>query len=385
MSDYPIFEFSKKDIAKAGDRLRAHILWDDYGHDVLETFAIANSWRNSHVLPMKSIRQSVGQRMRHLGLEGDCVSRAKRMVSIRDKLRRHPGKLNQMQDLGGCRAILTDIAGVQSLVANCLEEMPHAVHHHKDYVNKPKQDGYRSHHIIFEFNGEASRSGYDGRRIELQIRTRLQHSWATAVEVVGQSRQESLKSGSGNSDWLKFFKLVSDEFTFLEKCDLDRVASNRKERRKEIRDLNQRLGALGVLENHRSMTRYLSHYVQANRSRVYLIRYDNANHTVAIEGYWDATVAAEALRIEERLIEESGAAHNSAVLVDAKEAKSILDAFPNYFGDVSLFTKQLKEICKIDGTDYVLPSQPLAAKKPHENPDLSWFKQRHRKWFDQKR
>ena len=94
------------DVARAGQRLKDVIPWDDYDDEVRRVFSVANSWRDSHVLPMKSIRLSIAHRMRHLKLSGDVVARAKRMSSIRGKLRRHPGKLDQMQDLGGCRAIM---------------------------------------------------------------------------------------------------------------------------------------------------------------------------------------------------------------------------------------------------------------------------------------
>ncbi|MFC3072773.1 hypothetical protein ACFOHH_06655, partial [Shinella pollutisoli] len=64
-----------------------------------------------------------------------------------------------------------------------------------------------------------------------------------------------------------------------------------------------------------------------------------------------------------------------------KEAASIVSAFPNYFGDVSLFLGRLKAICgKAGSAEYVLPKQETAPSRPQEVPDLSWFKQRHRRW-----
>ncbi|MGJ7040865.1 hypothetical protein J2Y63_004133 [Shinella sp. BE166] len=382
MSSYPVYEYSMHDVARAGQRLKDVIPWDDYDDEVRRVFSVANSWRDSHVLPMKSIRLSIAHRMRHLKLSGDVVARAKRMSSIRGKLRRHPGKLDQMQDLGGCRAIMDDINGVNALVAEC-QRVPHEVRNHKNYVDKAKPDGYRSHHVIFRFDGEADRAAYRGRRVELQIRTKLQHSWATAVEVVGQTRLEELKSGKGSAEWLRFFRLMSDEFSFEEGCELDRVASGRRQRLDEIRDCNNILRATDVLENHRSTTRYIASYILSGDARVFLIRYDNVHHTVSVEGYSDPSVGALALQHEEMAMEESGLAENSAVLVDAKEAASIVSAFPNYFGDVSLFLGKLKAICgKARDIEYQLPKQETVAPKPYEVPDLSWFKQRHRRWTE---
>lgn len=50
----------------------------------------------------------------------------------------------------------------------------------------PKMDGYRGIHDVYEYD---VRSDYgvmwNGLLIEIQYRTLLQHSWATAVEVAG--------------------------------------------------------------------------------------------------------------------------------------------------------------------------------------------------------
>jgi hypothetical protein len=190
-----------------------------------------------------------------------------------------------------------------------------------------------------------------------------------------------LKSGKGSAEWLRFFRLMSDEFSFQEGCELDRVASDRRQRLEEIRECNNALHAMDVLENHRTTTRYIASYILSGDARVFLIRYDNINHTVSVEGYSDPSVGALALQHEEMSMEEAKLTENSAVLVDAKEAASIVSAFPNYFGDVSLFLGRLKAICgKAGSAEYVLPKQETAPSRPQEVPDLSWFKQRHRRW-----
>ncbi|TON38231.1 (p)ppGpp synthetase, partial [Vibrio parahaemolyticus] len=44
----------------------------------------------------------------------------------------------------------------------------------------------------------------------------IQHSWATAVEIVDLFTNQSLKSNDGKKEWLEFFKLVSNEFSKIE-------------------------------------------------------------------------------------------------------------------------------------------------------------------------
>lgn len=89
MIRYPRLEFPMNAVRRAGMRLAHAIPWSEEDRDsILETFAIAHSWRDSHVYPMRSVRQSVTARMKKAGIEGFTAARAKRMTSIRKKLMR---------------------------------------------------------------------------------------------------------------------------------------------------------------------------------------------------------------------------------------------------------------------------------------------------------
>ncbi|MFW2058189.1 (p)ppGpp synthetase, partial [Acinetobacter haemolyticus] len=83
-----------------------------------------------------------------------------------------------------------------------------------DYIESPKNDGDRSIHQVFTYKSR-DHSGLDGLKIELQIRTALQHSWATAVETLGVIENASIKSGFGSDDIKKFIKLSSALFSFM--------------------------------------------------------------------------------------------------------------------------------------------------------------------------
>ncbi len=222
MSKYPHLSFSMNEVRRAGELLKGHLSFDSESDlsraDVLETFKIANSWRDSHVYPMRSVRLSIQHRMRALQMGGLTASRPKRMHSIRRKLSSGTMKLDQMNDLGGCRAIMDDIQGVRALLASIQADFPHTVRRQYPYIDEPKLDGYRSHHAVFEFCGKGRSAPFDGRRVELQIRTRLQHSWATAVEALSLYRGEDYKHGKGDPDWLRLFQLVAAEFAYTEGC-----------------------------------------------------------------------------------------------------------------------------------------------------------------------
>jgi hypothetical protein len=57
---------------------------------------------------------------------------------------------------------------------------------------------------------------YNGLKVEIQIRTTLQHVWATAVETVGTFIQQALKSSQGEAEWLRFFALMATHMALRE-------------------------------------------------------------------------------------------------------------------------------------------------------------------------
>ncbi|OJV05440.1 MAG: hypothetical protein BGO20_10430 [Bosea sp. 67-29] len=62
------------------------------------------------------------------------------------------------------------------------------------------------------------------------------------------------------------------------------------------------------------------------------------------------------------------------VLVEVDKVKNLKEAYPNYFGDVHLFRRQLRRIGKAkDSDEFQLMPQEIVPPRPREAPDLSWF------------
>jgi (p)ppGpp synthase/HD superfamily hydrolase len=178
VSDFPSFDYSMKDVLRAGEALAGKMLWtDDTGPRIREVFSIASNWRDSHAYPMRKVRNLVHQKVRRLKLPGgNTVARLKHMPSIRRKLRDQPWKLNQIQDLAGCRAILPNIEGVNELIESLHRHPAYTAYREYPYISTPKSDGYRCHHLVLSFKGTGEEEVFNGRRVEIQVRTRLQHS-----------------------------------------------------------------------------------------------------------------------------------------------------------------------------------------------------------------
>ena len=344
---------------------------------IWEAFRIANNWRDLHAYPMQSVRGSVLTYMGRCGVEGITAARLKRMQAIRRKLRRISLNLNQLQDLGGCRVILPTFADVRSLVGILKDQIRHEVWAEDNYIEQPKTDGYRSHHLKLKFVGRGAAQIYNGRRIELQVRTRLQHSWATTVEAVGLFRREELKNHHGSDDWLRLFTLMSAEFAEVEHCQLPPGISDKFARREEIWRLEKTLDAVNVLES-------LSHGVRGTdiplgagyRPRDFLIRYDHASRVVYVEPQNQPLTATESYDDAEAADNRNDRATQNVVLVEVDKIENLKKAYPNYFGDVEQFKDTLRDITLgIGAREYTSPpKQPPPPRWPVQVVDPAWLR-----------
>lgn len=382
MTEYPRAGYSLDEVRRAGELIAGDLRWSTETADTIrEAFHVANNWRDAHAYPMRSVRYSMMWFMRHHNIEGLTAARLKRMQAIRRKLTRLQYALCELQDLGGCRVIVPSIIDVRSLVQMVRERTRHGVRDESDYLKRPKKDGYRSHHLMLNFRGRGPSAVHDNRRIELQIRTRLQHSWATAVEAVGLFRGEDLKGNKGSVQWLRLFKLMSAEFAAAEGCREPPGVPDQLSRIGEIKELDNLLSASATLQNMSHAVRWTDIAIPPSSPvRYYLIRFDNANKRVAVEPYFAPRRAVLSYDNAEAMDNQSGQETSNVVLVEADKVENLKDAYPNYFGDVQLFKTQLNRILKgKDIEEYtVAPQETVATQRTREKPDLSWFKRRIR-------
>jgi hypothetical protein len=47
---------------------------------------------------------------------------------------------------------------------------------------------------------------------EIQLRSRLQHAWATTVETVDTFTRQAIKTGGGKAEWRRFFFADTEVF-----------------------------------------------------------------------------------------------------------------------------------------------------------------------------
>jgi GTP pyrophosphokinase len=158
------------------------------------------AYRQTFQSPLKKVTVGTRQFVRRDSNSVIVAQRLKRLPQIISKLARFPGmRLSQMEDVGGCRAILE---GGASEVAAVLRRIRRnwEIAAVNDYVAVPKPTGYRAVHVVVL---------RDERPIEIQLRTPGQHDWAEAVERTAGRTGFALKDGQGPADLLRYFELAS--------------------------------------------------------------------------------------------------------------------------------------------------------------------------------
>ena len=200
------------------------ILVSPDGHSVPEqehALIVINNWRSSHSFPLNTFKIGLLKKAQQVDGHSLVAQRLKRLSSIALKLVRFPDmKLSQMQDIAGCRAIVSSTSHVDTLVKLYKHGgMKHKLVHEDDYIRQPKRSGYRGIHLVYKYFSDRNDTHND-HKVEVQLRSVMQHIWATAVETVGTFIRQALKSSQGEEDWLRFFALMGTAIALREKTHI---------------------------------------------------------------------------------------------------------------------------------------------------------------------
>jgi ppGpp synthetase/RelA/SpoT-type nucleotidyltranferase len=308
-----------------------------------EALAIVNNWRASHQYPLNTFRQTLSSRARQIDAGADVVGRIKRRPAIEDKLNRMPSiKLSAMQDIGGCRAVLANVNKVYQLVDSYdHSNFNHELINRNDYIKLPRRSGYRSYHLIYE---HFSRRWpiYDMLKVEIQIRSRLQHVWATAVETADIFITQGLKASRGDPDWSRFFVLMSSVLALKENCP--RVPDAPKQESAliaEVKELAERLNVVPRLRHFGSSVKLLGD-MNFKRSDYVVLQLDAESR--AVTGWRFKLKDAEAASRWYYEQERTKPAGSDVVMLNARDAAAIRRAYPNYFLDASAFIQEVTQI-----------------------------------------
>lgn len=338
--------YSKGQVNAAGDFLArsklAGPITIDWLDQVDHATAVLNNWRAAHLYPINTFQATLRKRLKDLDNSALVGQRLKRTPSILAKLRRAGGmQLARMQDIGGLRAVVTNIEKVRLLESQYRAGgLQHELATSRDYIASPKSDGYRSVHLVFKYRNN-KRADYDGLRIELQLRTRRQHEWATAVETTSTFLRQALKAGQGDEGWREFFLACSAAIAHME--GQPRPPGFEESTERDVVELvrlsEARLNALALLRGF-SIAAEGIHRAKGS-GRYHLVELNSESRTVNITPF--ATVrlseAEAAYAVAEKRASEG--APIDVVLVSAGSIENMQRAYPNYFFDTEGFVSNI--------------------------------------------
>lgn len=328
-------QYSKKRISKAGRVLASEKITLDEGKDAMK---VLNGWRAVHAKPLELLTSEL-----RCSISGAIiVQRLKRLDSILGKLKRFPDMdLYRMQDLGGCRVIVDSIDQLYETVEHFKsEDKLCTLKREYDYVQRPKSSGYRSYHLVYKFDDE----GANGILLEVQFRTKLEHVWATAIEVMEIYTKSSLKSSMGDKDLLRFFVLMSSIIALREGTPtVPETSSEYSELVKEIRLLNDKMCVLTKLRAISSaITKVNEKKIVYGELGYYVLRLDYEERLLTIYYFRKSELDAAIETYNE--FEAVGRSGSDTVLIAAESLDTVCAAYPNYFVDIKEFLSIVEEV-----------------------------------------
>ncbi|SKA11714.1 hypothetical protein [Novilysobacter spongiicola] len=216
---------SKTQIDKVGDKLRR----DEADEDALTKLF---QYQEEFVPAYKYVERILTKKM-YLTITGRP---AKSTLSIIEKLRRINSRLSQVQDVSGCRTIVHNLAAQDEAIQRAKDWF---VSLQVDDKRDNPTHGYRAVHLLVM---------HEGKCVEVQIRTRIQHFWATISEKLSDTYGQEIKYGKGNQKVLSLLDRLSHNTRHfdllvnrLHEMQHDHVLALSQNRRDQVRTLNKRI------------------------------------------------------------------------------------------------------------------------------------------------
>ncbi len=176
--------------------------------------------------------------------------------------------------------------------------------------------------------------------VEVQLRSMLQHVWATGVETVGTFLRSPLKSSIGPEDWLAFFSCLSAALHYKE------TAPRRFKRLDEFLAVTAELGRISKrieadcrLTDFGNLVRLVEQHKERS-TKTFVLHLKPVEGIVNLYSFRTQSSAA-ALHLYSRLEQEVNLDQGEdVVLVSTDSIKDLRQAYPNYFLDTRRLVKE---------------------------------------------
>src|SRR6056297_3756360 len=173
---------------------------------------------------IQKITSDIRLELEKAGIEADVFGRAKKPYSIWRKLQEKEQAFSRLSDIYGFRVITRSEADCYRVLGAIHQRWRAVPGRFKDYISQPKSNGYRSIHTTV--------SGRDGKRVEVQIRTREMHEVAETGVAAHWSYRDGVRAENPFAvDLAKWISSVSERLDnagnhedFLEAVKLEMYA-----------------------------------------------------------------------------------------------------------------------------------------------------------------
>ncbi|WP_217645556.1 RelA/SpoT domain-containing protein [Oceanisphaera psychrotolerans] len=357
-----ILRYSKKAIDKAARDIR-HGCEGDTREDAINKI---QNYRELHAYPLMLMKNHLVRTSNRVSDDIIVARRLKRLPTIINKLERpsldgisdNAIKLTRMQDIGGCRAIVKNLKQLKELQALLLKSRSvHKIVNISDYLT-PKESGYGGVHLVYScFDDEEDGHNWKKTKVEVQLRTQLQHAWATSLEIIDTLEQIELKTSMGGHPlWREFFsvagKLVAhDEKAYeLDKSDMEHLEERLHELEVQL-DATRKLTTFSV--GIQAATHGLKELKSPKNIGMCLVTLHSNSLSSAkfiSENSFKMDVGVKTFKLDqtpEALSELNECEKDPdilmCVLLSAKNAQSLKKAYPNYFGSTADFRRFIRK------------------------------------------
>lgn len=312
--------------------------------DFMRAMDIIDNFRAAHAFPLNTLQHRLRMLASPIDTDVIVAQRLKRLYSIMSKLERFPSMtLSQMQDIGGCRAVLGSVGNVNSLAeAFKQSSIKHKLQHEDDYVYAPRDSGYRSRHLMYRYYSDRSEV-FNELRIEVQLRTNMQHAWATTVETVDAFTKQALKSSRGRADWTQFFQLMGTWMALRENTPpVPGTPSSQHELKSELRRCAEELQVEKTLRGFTTALRLTQRVRTHGEADFYLLSLNNVKERLNVAEFRKEDLGRAVdmyARVEKRIRDHK---LTDAVLVSVNTVADLRRAYPNYYADTFDFVEEMR-------------------------------------------